>query len=84
MVVGQDIAEQGIESGIVNIRRQYALSKVIQHHDAGTPTQPAEGFLVKLRPNVRAGEEGQQRTALRLHPSGGRCVNGTSGVAAGA
>ena len=63
-VVRQHVAIEWIQSGIVDVGDEHAFAQVVEHHDAGTATQSAKGFLVQLGPDARAGAEGQQ--AYRL------------------
>ena len=63
-VVSQNIAEQGIERGIIDIRFEYAFFQVVQHDGASATAESTKGFLVELGPNPRAGAEGQQAYSL--------------------
>ena len=63
-VMAQHIAVQGINRGIINIRREDSLAQVIQHHHPRGAAQPAEGLLMQLGPHLRTGAEHQQAHAL--------------------
>ena len=56
-VMLQHVAIQRVEPGIVDIRRDHALAKVIQHPHASHATQSAKRFLVQLGPDPRTGAE---------------------------
>ena len=60
----QHVAIEGIQSRIVDVGDKYAFLQIIEHHDAGTAAESAEGFLVQLRPDARAGAEGEQMYCL--------------------
>jgi|SRR5579862_4265624 len=68
-IVSQHVAIEGIQSGIVDVGDKYAFLQIIEHHDAGTAAESAEGFLVQLSPDARAGAEREQTYRLALHPS---------------
>ncbi len=63
-VVRQDIAIQGIQARIVEVRRQHALAKVVQHDDTRRSAKPAKCLLVKLGPHPRTRFEDQQTNTL--------------------
>jgi hypothetical protein len=63
-VVRQNIAIQGIQARIVEVRRQHALAKVVQDHDPRRPAKPTKCLLVKLGPHPRTRPEGQQPNRL--------------------
>ena len=68
-VVRQNIAIQGIQSGIVDVRRQHALAKVVQDHDPRHAAKPAKGLFMQLD-HTRVQEwKASSRTDLRLQPS---------------
>src|SRR5713226_8160713 len=56
--------DRGIQSGIVDVGDKYTFLQIIEHHDAGTAAESAEGFLVQLSPDARAGAEGEQTYRL--------------------
>src|SRR5215472_3275291 len=68
-IVSQHVAIEGIQSGIVDVGDKYAFLQIIEHHDAGTAAESAEGFLVQLSPMRELEPKQSKRTALRLHPS---------------
>jgi hypothetical protein len=51
-VVGQQIAIERVESGIVNVRSEHALAQIVEHHNAHAATQPAKCFLVEFGPDA--------------------------------
>ena len=59
-VVRQNIAIKRIQAGIVDVSRQHAFAKVVQHHHARNAAQPAEGLLMQLGPHPRAGPEAKK------------------------
>src|SRR5438445_8418866 len=63
-VVGEDVAIEWIQSGIVDVGDEHAFAQVIEHDDTGTTTQSAKRFLVQLGPDARAGAESQQAYGL--------------------
>ena len=63
-VMGQNIAIQGVQARIVEVRRQHALAKVIENHDPRHAAKPAKCLLVKLGPHPRARTEDQQPNRL--------------------
>ena len=60
----QNIAIEGIESGIVNVGDEHALAQIVEHDDARGAAQPAKGSFVQLGPDSRTGAEGQQTNRL--------------------
>ncbi len=63
-VVGEDVAIEWIQSGVVDVGDEHAFAQVIEHDDTGTTTQSAKRFLVQLGPDARAGAESQQAYCL--------------------
>src|SRR6266404_7958523 len=63
-VMLKHIAVQRVERGVVDVRSEYALAQIIQHHNAGAATQPAESLLMQFGPDLRAGPEHQQADGL--------------------
>ena len=59
-VVRQNVAIQGIQARIVEVRRQHSLAKIVQDHDPRRTTKPAKCLLVKLGPHPRTGSEHKQ------------------------
>ena len=45
-VVCQHIPKEWIESRVVDVSDDYALAEIIEYHDARTPTESTEGFLM--------------------------------------
>jgi len=54
-VVRQNVAIQGIQARIVEVRRQHSLAKIVQNHDPPANHQAGEMLLVKLGPHPRTG-----------------------------
>jgi hypothetical protein len=63
-VVREHVAIERVQRGIVDVRLQYALAQVVEHHDPHGAAQPAKCLLVQLGPASRARREGQQADAL--------------------
>ena len=63
-VVGEHIAVERIERGIVDVGREHAFAQIVEHHHARTATEPAKGFLVELGPGLRTGTKDQQADRL--------------------
>jgi len=63
-VMLKHIAVQRVERGIVDVGGEHALAQIIQHHNARAATQPAEGLLMQLGPDLRTGPEHQQADGL--------------------
>ena len=63
-VVGQHIAIERIERGIVDVRREHAFAQIVEHHDARAAAEAAKGFLVQLGPGVGTGAKDQQADRL--------------------
>ena len=59
-VMLQHIAIKRVDLGVIDVRRQHALAKIIQNHHARGSAQSAKSFLVQLSPGLRAGAEYQQ------------------------
>jgi hypothetical protein len=54
-VVREHIAIEGIESGIVNVGDEHALTQIIEHDDASGAAEPAKGSFVQFGPDSRTG-----------------------------
>src|SRR5258708_8364738 len=67
-VVGEDVAIEWIQRGIVDVGDEHAFAQVIEHDDARTTTQATKRFLMQLGPDARAGAEGQQAYGLAAVP----------------
>src|SRR2546426_8617292 len=63
-VVGEHIAVQWVERGIVDVRREHALLEVIEHDDADGAAETTKRLFVELRPAPGARVEGEQADAL--------------------
>ena len=63
-VVGQHVAVERIERGVVDVRSEDALLEVVEHDDADTAAQPPERSLVQLGPDLRARPGDQQPDGL--------------------
>src|SRR5215475_10273403 len=60
----QQVAIEGIESGVVEIGHEHALAQIIQNDDPRSSSQAAKCFLMQLGPDARTGVKRQQ--AYRL------------------
>jgi hypothetical protein len=58
--VGQHIAVDRVQRGIVDVRLQHAFAQVVEDHDPYRTAQPTEGFLVQFGPDPGAGLEAEQ------------------------
>ena len=63
-VVGEHVAVERVQRGVVDVRREHALAQVVEDHDPDGAPEPPEALLVQLGPAPRAGLEGQQPDAL--------------------
>ena len=63
-VVGQHVAVERIECGVVDVRGEDAFLEVVEHDDADGAAQPAERPLVQLSPDLRARPLDQQPDGL--------------------
>src|SRR5206468_3046741 len=63
-VVRQHVAVERIESGVVDVRREHALTEIVEDDDPHRAAEAAETLLVQLAPAARARGEGQQADAL--------------------
>lgn len=63
-VVRQDVAIEGIECRVVDIRREHAFAQVVEYDDLDGTAQPTKGLLVELRPDLRTRSPRQQTHAL--------------------
>ena len=77
-IVGEDVAIEWIQSGIVDVGDEHAFAQVIEHDDTGTTTQSAKRFLVQLGPDTRAGAESQQAYCLTAIAEGQHEQSGAS------
>src|SRR3989454_163583 len=62
-VVRQHVAVERIEGGVVDVRREHALAKIVEDDDLHGAAEAAETLLVQLAPAARARGEGQQADA---------------------
>jgi hypothetical protein len=62
--VGEQIAIEGIEGGLVDVRREHALAEIVEDDDPHGAAEPTKRFLVQLGPAARARLEPQQPHAL--------------------
>ena len=62
--MGQHVAVERIERGVVAVRGEDALLEVVQDDDAYGAAQPAERPLVQLGPDLRARPRDQQPDGL--------------------
>jgi hypothetical protein len=62
--VGEHIAKQWINRGIVNVRNQDAFFQVVENDDPRTTTESAEGFLMEFGPDARTRTPRQQTNAF--------------------
>ncbi len=58
-VMCQDILEQRIDCGVVDIRREHAFPEVIQNQNTGAAAKSAKRRLMQLGPRACAGTEDQ-------------------------
>ena len=63
-VVGEHVAIEWVQSGVVDIGDEHTFFKVIEHDDARTATQSPEGFLVELGPDAGTGAKDQETDRL--------------------
>src|SRR5258708_23244560 len=78
VVVGEEVAIQWIQSGIIDVRDEHAFPQVIEHDDTSTTAQSAKRFLVQLGPDARAGAESQQAYCLAAIAEGQHEQSGAS------
>ena len=65
--MGQHVAVERIQRGIVDVGGEHAFAQIVEHDDASHPAEPAEGPLVQLGPDVCELERNtSRRTDLRL------------------
>jgi hypothetical protein len=55
--VGQQIAIERIERGLVDIRSDHAFTQIVEHDHAHAATEAAKGFLMQFGPGAGAGAE---------------------------
>src|SRR5271154_2409821 len=63
-VVSEHIPVERIQSGIVNIGREYSLFKVVGNHNSGRAPKAAECLLMQFRPDARTGLEAEKSYAF--------------------
>ena len=63
-VVGEHVAVERVQGGVVDVRREHALAQIVEDDDPHGPAQPAKRLLVQLGPAARARLEGEQPDAL--------------------
>src|SRR5208282_2086471 len=80
-VVRQNIAENRIERGIINVWGEHTLLQVIENHDSGATAQPTECFLVELGPGPCTGAERQEAHGLAAIAEGENKQSGASVLA---
>jgi len=52
--MGQHVAIEGIQAGIVDVGRQYPFPQIIQNDDPRGSAQPPKSLLMQLCPHPRA------------------------------
>src|SRR6266481_9308459 len=62
--MGEHVAIEGIERGVVDVRNQNTFAQIIQHQDARSSAESTKSFLVQFGPDARAGTERQQPYCL--------------------
>jgi hypothetical protein len=62
--VGEDVAVERVQGGVVDVGREHALAEIVEDDDLDRAAEAAEGLLVQLAPAPRARREGQQADAL--------------------
>jgi hypothetical protein len=67
-VVGEQIAIERVQRGIVDVRLEDTLAEIVEDDDLDRPAQPAKRFLVQLGPASRTDVKSRSRTLLRLKP----------------
>lgn len=63
-VMGEHIAVEGIDFGIVDVGTQDAFGEIVEHDIFGRSAKAAEGGFVQFRPGLRTGLEAQQPDAF--------------------
>ena len=63
-VVGEDVAVERVQGGVVDVGREHALAEIVEDDDLHGAAEAAEGLLVQLAPAPRARREGQRADAL--------------------
>jgi hypothetical protein len=59
-IVGEYLAIERVERGIVDVGDEDALAEIVEHYDARGPAKAAEGALVQFGPDAGAGAESEQ------------------------
>ena len=54
-VVGEHVAVERIQRGIVDVGLEHAFAEIVEHDDASGAAEPAEGLLMQFGPDARAG-----------------------------
>src|ERR1700746_2666671 len=62
--MGEHVAIEGIDRGVVDVGNQHTLAQIIQHQNARSSAQSTKGLLVELGPDARTGSERQQPYCL--------------------
>src|SRR6266576_4068011 len=62
--MGEHVAIEGIERGLVDVRNQNTFAQIIQHQDARSSAESTKSFLVQFGPDTCAGAERQQPYCL--------------------
>src|SRR5208282_726525 len=58
-VVGEHVAVERIECGIVNVSDEHAFAQIVEHDDASATAQPTKSLLMQFGPDTGAGTERQ-------------------------
>src|SRR5471030_3327336 len=59
-IVSEHIPVERVQSGIVDIGREYSLFKVVGNHDSGRATQAPESLLMQFRRDAGTGLEAEK------------------------
>jgi len=62
--VGEDIAIERVQGGVIDVRCQHALAQIVEDDDFDRPAEPTERLLVQLGPAACARGESQEPDAL--------------------
>ena len=63
-IVCEHIPIERVQSGIVNIGREYTFFKVVGNHDSGRAAHPPEGLLMQFGPDAGTGLEAEKPYAF--------------------
>ena len=69
-VVGEHVAVERVQGGVVDVGREHALLEIVEDDDVDGPAQPAKRLLVQLGPAPGARREGEQADALAASSRG--------------